>query len=118
MNILERLKLRTEEPNEAILLDCMESAKHAILERRFPYRDYPTRKVKKLLGDSVIEEEETYVEPRYEDLQFRMALDLYNKTGAEGQLAHSENGVSRSYESSWISEQLLGEVTPYVEVTK
>jgi len=43
---------------------------------------------------------------------------ITNKIGAEGQLSHSENGVSRQYESSWISEQLLSEVVPIVGVPK
>lgn len=99
MTNLERLKLRTNEPDEAVLNDCLESAKNAILARRFPYREWD--------GD---------VEPKYTDLQFRIALDLYNKIGGEGQLTHSENGVSRTWESSWVSEQLLSEVVPYVGV--
>lgn len=99
MDALERLKLRTSEPDEAVLIDCLESARSAIMSRRFPYQDWPEE-----------------IEPQYIDLQYRMALDLYNKSGAEGELNHSENGVSRSYESSWISEQLLLEVVPVVGV--
>ena len=99
MSNLERLELRTNEPDEAILNDCLESAKSAILARRFPFG-----------------EPEPVLEARYADLQFRIALDLYNKIGAEGQLGHSENGISRQFESSWISEQLLMEVTPFVGV--
>ena len=100
MSNLERLKLRTSEPDESILNDCLESAKSAILARRYPF------------GQSLILEE------RFEDLQFRIALDLYNKIGAEGQFGHSENGISRTWESSWISKQLLMEVTPLVGVPK
>ena len=99
MDNLERLKLRTGEPNEDILLDCLDSAKAAILSRRFPF------------GSG-----ELNLEPQYEDLQFRCALDIYNKAGAEGQLGHTENGISRSYEAAWISTQLLLEVTPYCGV--
>ena len=62
--------------------------------------------------------QETYVETRYEDLQYRIALDLYNKQGAEGETGHNENGINRSFESSWISEQLLREVTPYCGAVK
>lgn len=113
MTPLERLKLRTQEPDEAVLMDCIECAKNAILSRRFPYQDWPTRTV---TADDGTTTEETYVEPRYEDLLYRVATDLYNKTGAEGQLSHSENGISRGFESSWISEQLLLEVTPMVGV--
>lgn len=100
MSNLERLKLRTSEPDESILNDCLESAKSAILARRYPF------------GQSSVLEE------RFVDLQFRIALDLYNKIGAEGQLTHSENGVSRTWESSWISKQLLMEVAPLVGVPK
>ena len=97
---LERLKLRTSELDESFLNDCLESAKNAILARRYPF------------GQSSV------LEKRFEDLQFRIALDLYNKIGAEGQLTHSENGASRTWESSWISKQLLMEVTPLVGVPK
>lgn len=95
MDALERLKLRTGELDEAVLMDCLESAKAAIMSRRFPYQEWPDE-----------------IEPQYMDLLYRCALDLYNKSGAEGEVAHSENGVSRSYESSWISEQLLSEIVP------
>lgn len=105
MNVLERLKLRTGESDENLLDDLLETAKYAILTRRFPYGEYPTDDV----GNVV-------VETKYQDLQYRMALDLYNKQGAEGQISHSENGVARSYESSWISVQLLEEVTPVVGI--
>lgn len=111
MDILARLTLRlTEngnEPDENVLNDCIETAKAAILNRRFPYQAWPTN-----------DNGEPYVEPRFEDLQFRIAMDLYNKIGAEGETAHSENGISRTYESSWVSEQLLSEVTPYCGVVK
>lgn len=103
MDILEKLRSRTGEENVALLEDLLETAKYAILARRFPYKDYPTD-----------EDGNPVIEARYLDLQYRMALDLYNKQGAEGQISHSENGVLRSYESSWISAQLLEEVTPFV----
>ena len=114
MTVLERMKLRIpEEPDEAVFLDCIETAKNAILSVRFPYGEFPTRKVVHEDGTTT---EETYVEKRYEDLLYRVSVDLYNKSGAEGQLGHTENGVSRQFESSWISEQLLREVTPVVGV--
>lgn len=105
MELIERLKMRVREPNvepdEDILEDCLESAKAAIMNRRFPYGDCPEE-----------------LESRYLDLQFRMALDLYNRVGAEGQLSHSENGVSVTWGAEMISEQLLNEVVPYCGVTR
>jgi hypothetical protein len=97
MDNLERLKLRTQETDEAVLYDCLESAKAAILSRRFPFGNYPDE-----------------LEPRYTDLQYRIALEIYNKAGAEGETAHSENGISRSYAGGWVSDQLLREVIPKV----
>ncbi len=99
MTNIERLKLRTGEPDEAILDDILESAKSAILARRYPYGDWPDE-----------------LEARYVDLQFRIAMDLYAKIGAEGQISHTENSIARTWESSWISAELLQEVTPIVKV--
>ena len=95
-----RLKLRTGEPDEAILEDCLESARSAIMARRYPYQEWPDE-----------------LESRYLDLQFRCALAIYNKQGGEFETAHSENGVSRSFGSEGIPQELLMEVTPMAKVT-
>lgn len=42
--------------------------------------------------------------------------EIYAKTGAEGQTAHSENGISRSYDSAWISPKLLSGLPNYVKI--
>ena len=42
--------------------------------------------------------------------------DVYAKAGAEGQISHSENGISRSYDSAWISTKLLSGLPNYVKV--
>lgn len=34
-------------------------------------------------------------------------VDVYSRAGAEGQLSHSENGISRNYDTSWISPKLF-----------
>ncbi len=96
MTQLERLKIRiTENVTDNELEDILESAKAVILSRRFPFGEQPTE-----------------IEPRYNDLQIRIAVEMFNKRGAEGETAHSENGVSRSYSSASISEELLREITP------
>lgn len=99
---LERIKLQlgiTDSNEDNLLLEMLESAKAAILTRRYPYTDLPDE-----------------LEARYLDLQVRIAVYLYNKLGAEGQTAHSENGISRTYESADIPESLMRGVTPYVGV--
>ena len=100
MTQLERFKIRIpENNNDDELEDILESAKAVILSRRFPFGEQPTE-----------------LEPRYNDLQIRIAVEMYNKRGVEGQTSHSENGVSRSYSSASVSEELLREITPKVGV--
>jgi hypothetical protein len=96
MTPLERMKLRIpENDNELWLVDALDSAKAVILSRRYPFGEQPDE-----------------IEKKYEDLQVRIAIELYNKRGIEGQTSHSENGVSRSYASASVSEELLREITP------
>lgn len=107
MEQLERLKIRiTDDITVAELEDILESAKNIILSRRYPFGDFP------------VDEEtgETILEPRYKDLQIRIAVELYSKIGVEGQTAHTENGVSRTYENANVSESLLREITPKVGI--
>ena len=66
-----------------------------IIERRYPY------------DDSVTE-----VPARYGYLQCEIAAYLLNKRGAEGEVSHSENGISRTYESASVPDSMLSEVTP------
>lgn len=53
---------------------------------------------------------------QYSVLQVEAALFLFNKRGAEGQISHSENGISRSYESADLPGSLLRQITPKVGV--
>lgn len=89
-----RLGLKNESEHDEILIDFLESAKSEIMARRHPYGNIPDT-----------------LDPRYSDLQIRMATVMFNKMGAEGQTSHSENGVSRSYEDY---DFLLKEVVPLV----
>ena len=95
MTQLEELKLRLPEISCEKAESYLETAKAAIMARRFPFEDFPEE-----------------LEPRYLDLQLRIAADLFAKEGDEGETSHSENGVSRAYSNAWVSEELLSEVTP------
>lgn len=55
------------------------------------------------------------VEPKYKLTQIKIAIELYNKMGVEGQTSHSENGISRGYENAGISKSLLDEITPFAK---
>lgn len=92
MNQLQKLKLLLGNPQESdILLDFyLESAKDIICDIR----------------------NTDEVEPKYLKTQLRIAVELYNKRGAEGQIGHGENGLSRTYESADISKSVLNTITP------
>lgn len=43
-------------------------------------------------------------------------IDIYAKVGGEGQTSHSENSVSRSYKSAWITFDLISNFPNYIGV--
>lgn len=85
--------------DDSTLLAYLHIAESAVLERKYPY-----------------DPSATCVPPRYEGRVLEIAAYLLNKRGAEGQTSHSENGVSRSYESASIPESMLSDITPCVGV--
>jgi hypothetical protein len=54
------------------------------------------------------------VPKQYEHIQLQIALELFSKRGAEGQMEHDENGIARKYESADITPTLLRRITPIV----
>ena len=82
--------------DEVLLEIALERARLGILELRFPF------------GFDVGQD----LEPQYKGLQLEVAIEIISKMGAEGETAHSENGVSRSYENAGISESLKRRVVP------
>ena len=58
--------------------------------------------------------ENATVPAQYEHVQIRIAVELYSKMGAEGQTAHAENGITRTYEAADVSPSLLRQIAPVV----
>lgn len=52
------------------------------------------------------------VDIRYEHIQLQIAVELFSKMGAEGQSAHNENGINRTYEAADVSPSLLKRIIP------
>ena len=101
---LSMLRVMVCQPNEGdwrddVLISYLTIAGRKIINRAYPYDDTVTE-----------------VPRRYGYLQCDIAAYLLNKRGAEGQTSHSENGVSRSYESADVPESMLREVVPHVGV--
>ena len=103
MSITERIDALRDmienKEDDSVLLAYLRIAESAVLERRYPY-----------------DHEVASIPSRYEGKVLEIAAYLLNKRGAEGQLSHSENGVSRSYESASIPESMLRDITPCVGV--
>ena len=88
-----------ESDTEEVLLTYLKIAGQKIINRAYPYGT-----------------EDPEVPSRYDFLQCEIAAYMLNKRGAEGQTSHSENGISRNYESADVPESLLGAVTPMIGV--
>lgn len=54
------------------------------------------------------------VETQFETIQIKIAVELFNKRGAEGQTSHQENGISRGYETADVSASLLSQIPSMV----
>lgn len=52
------------------------------------------------------------IPPQYEHIQLQIAVELFSKMGAEGQTAHDENGINRTFESADVSPSLLRRIVP------
>ena len=85
----------TGETNEANVLAYLDIAGSKICHKAYPFA-----------------ETEMNVPPKYEYTQVEIAVYLLNKRGAEGQTAHSENGISRTYENADIPASLMREIVP------
>ena len=78
----------------------------------------------KIAGDKIVNKAYPYsndvteVPRQYEILQCEIAAYLINKRGAEGQISHSENGITRNYENADIPTSMLRNVTPHVGIIK
>lgn len=93
------VSLMADEKDEKTLLAYLNLAKSAVLRRAYPF-----------------DTAKTEVPLQYEQAEIEIAVYLLNKRGAEGEQSHSENGVSRSYESAGIPPSMLSAIIPMVGV--
>lgn len=95
------LEAIVDETDEDVLSTYLTLAGSKIIAKAYPYND-----------------DVTEVPAKYHTLQIEIAAYMLNKRGAEGQLSHSENGISRSYESADVPASMLKTVTPYCGVIR
>ena len=96
---LEMLKTITGETDENVLTVYLNIAGDVILRRLYPYGTNNTQ-----------------VPSPYEVRQIEIASYLLNKRGAEGEISHMENGMSRTYGDSYVPPSYLRGIVPIAEV--
>ena len=96
---LAMLQSMTGETDQNLLSTYLTLAKGVVISKAFPFGT----------GEEEI--------PRpYQSIQVEIAAFMLNKRGAEGETAHSENGVSRSYEDGDIPPSILRRIVPQAGV--
>ena len=56
------------------------------------------------------------VPDKYAMNQIEIAVYLLNKRGAEGESAHNENGINRTYEDADVPYSIMSKITPFVKI--
>lgn len=82
--------------DEGLLSFLLAQSEGIVLNRRYPFGP----------------PEGATVDKRFEHIQLQIAVELFAKMGAEGQTAHNENGINRTYESADVSPSLLKRIMP------
>lgn len=97
---IERLAvlISPDTATDDLLLYLLEQSEGIVLNRRYPFGA----------------PEGATLSPLHEQIQIRIALELFAKMGAEGQTAHNENGVNRTYEAADVSPSLLRQIVPVI----
>lgn len=92
----------TEENDKDILSAYLLIAKEKLLSHIYPY-SY---------------EDDMEVPHKYDGLHVEIAAYFINKRGAEGEVSHAENGVSRTYADADIPANMLRRIVPMASVLK
>lgn len=94
-----QLRMMTDSHDgDDVLLFFLTLAKRKMLNRLYPFAK----------DTSSLE-----IPARYEGLQIEIAAFMLNKRGAEGEVQHNENGISRTYGTADVPAALLAELTPF-----
>ena len=92
---LTMLTHMTDESDDGLLSSYLSLAEQVVLEKAFPFGNYPEN-----------------FPSRYDGIQVEIAAYMINKRGAEGEIVHLENGVSRHWEDAGVAPSLLRRIVP------
>lgn len=87
-----------DEATDDLMSFLLEQSEGIVLNKRYPFGP----------PDNAI------VPAQYEHVQLQIAVELFSKMGAEGQVSHQENSIYRTYEAADISPSLLKRITPMI----
>jgi hypothetical protein len=95
---LERLAvlISPDTASNDLLSYLLEQSEGIILNRRYPFGA----------------PEGVTLSPFQQQIQLRIAVELFSKMGAEGQTEHDENGIKRKWEAADVSPSLLRQIIP------
>ncbi len=85
--------------DDSVLSTYLSIAGEKVIRKAYPYKS-----------------DVTEVPEKYSYLQIEIAAYLLNKRGAEGEISHSEGGISRSYSSADVPSAYMNQITPEVGV--
>lgn len=91
-----KVLISPETADDSLLSILLSQAEGIVLNKRYPF-GVP---------------EDATVPRAYEHIQLQIAVELFAKMGAEGQTAHNENGIYRTYEAADVSPSLLKRIIP------
>lgn len=91
-----RVLISPETVDDSLLSILLSQAAGIVLNKRYPFG----------------QPEGATVPTAYEHIQLQIAVELFAKMGAEGQTAHKENGIDRTYEAADVSPSLLRRIIP------
>lgn len=81
---------------EKVLNRLLEDSKFIALSLRFPYQDYSSMELP----------------AKYNNWQLRCCEELYKNMGTQGIKSYSENGLSWTRDSAYITHELSSEIEP------
>lgn len=87
-----------EDTYESVLNRLLEDSKYVALSIRYPYQDFSNMELPS----------------KYKNWQLRCCQEIYNGIGTEGIKSYSENGLSWTRDSGYISHELRSEIESMV----
>lgn len=98
---LALISVMTDEDDQTVIAAYLAMAKQIIFELAYPVGEFPEE-----------------MPARYDAVHVEITVYLINKQGAEGEIVHLENGVSRHWDSGSLPLELKRRITPFASIVR